>query len=508
MTENDLSELLTAAELASTNADSQSSSDQRFDLIEQIRQHPGLLAAQAEQALRAANLLAASGDPSDLPTVAELAGRAHDAEIDGAGLVYAEAADKVALFSGRPQRYGTVMVEHQGDVVQPPVDPTVSDQEREMLGVPPLGELQQRMQEVSRHLALERADQPGFLPPGERFCRVWAGTDPAALRARMAAERTSAWADGDVLTFVCESPTPVAVTPVFPISSWDAGDGLQVLSLRVERLDEAVITYTFTPLYGGGAMNFSRGSHDGRFRGSAAPEELASNDPLVGTTFEHAVESNALGQPRKVTVYRPPGHQPGDDVPVIYATDGNMFAPYARRLDAAIQAGSCPPVVVVAAHSAPMDQVNGNIRALEYLAGFDDQRFDAHQRFFIVELAAWAETELGVATDPAKRGIFGCSDGGGHALTTAMLHPTKFANVFAYSTGMPPDPATRWDPATHPFVHLCAGTLEGGFHQATEAWAGFLHLQDAGCHFTERVSGHDLIQWCEELPVALARAWG
>jgi enterochelin esterase-like enzyme len=185
-----------------------------------------------------------------------------------------------------------------------------------------------------------------------------------------------------------------------------------------------------------------------------------------------------------------------------------MFAPYARRLDAAIEAGLCPPVIVVAAHSAPMDHISGNIRALEYLTGFDQHRFDAHQRFFIVELAAWAETELGVTADPARRGIFGCSDGGGHALATAMLHPTKFGHCFAYSTGMPPDPSTRWDPATHPTVHLCAGTLEAGFHQATEAWAGFLHLQGAECHFTERVAGHDLIQWAEELPRAIARAWG
>ncbi len=497
MTENDLSALLAAAEAATD----------RFDLLDQLREHPGLAEAEPADTARAAALLAVSGDPADLPTVAQLAGRAHQADVPGAGIVYAEAVDKISLYQGQPQRYGTVMVEHQGDIVQPPVDPTVSDAERAELGVPSMAELQRRMEEVGKQMALERAAKPGYIPQGERFCRVWTDPDPAELRARMATDG-SAWADGDVITFVCESPTPVAVTPVFPISSWDAGDGLQVLSLRVDGLDEAVITYTFTPLTGGGPMGFSRGSHDGRFRGSAAPPELPSNDPLVGTTFEHAVESPALGEARKVTVYRPPGHQPGDDVPVIYATDGNMFAPYARRLDAAIEAGDCPPVVVIAAHSAPMDQINGNIRALEYLQGFDDRRFDAHQRFFIVELAAWAENELGVAADPAKRGVFGCSDGGGHALTTAMLHPAKFGHVFAYSTGMPPDPSTTWDADSYPFVHLCAGTLEGGFHQATEAWAGFLHLQNAGCHFTERVSGHDLIQWCEELPRALARAWG
>lgn len=480
----------------------------RPDAIDQLRNEPVLAELDPGTALRVARLFSVAGDPSDLPIVAELASKAHDAAIDGAGLLFAEAADKICLFSGRPQRYGTVMVEHQGDVVQPPVDPSVSDEQRAELGIPPMAVLQERMAGVTRQLAVERATNPGFLPPGERFCRVWTDPDPAELRERIAAEGASAWADGDVVTFVSESPTPVAVTPVFPIASWDAGDGLQVLSLRVDRLDEAVITYTFTPLDGGPGMNMRRGSHDGRFRGVNAPEELPSNDPLLGTTFEHAVESEALGEPRTVTVYRPPGHQAGDDVPVIYSTDGNMIAPYLRRLDAAIQSAHCPPVVIVAAHSAAMNQIEGNVRALEYLEGFDDARFDAHQRFFIVELAAWAETELGVARQPEKRAIFGCSDGAGHALATARLHPTKFGHVFAYSTGMPPDQATRWNGDTHPFVHLCAGTLEGGFFQATEAWAGFLHLQDAPFHFTERVAGHDLIQWCEELPRAINRAWG
>ncbi len=489
------------------------------ETIDGLRTHPSLLDQVGVAGFRAARLLARSGDPNDLPAVAALAGRANDDGVEGAGPIHAEAVDKLHLFQNRPQPYGTVMVEHQGEIVQPTVDPRTTDEQRLALGLPTLGEMQQRMAEASRRLAVDRA-ATGALPPGQRFARVWTDPGPADLRARLAAEGASAWADGDVLTFVAESDGPVTVTPVFPIETWSVGDGLQVLQVLVERLDEAIITYTFTPVADPGlglsARSFRRGSHDGRFRGPSAPEELPSNDPIVGTTFDHAVESPALGLPRTVTVYRPPGHQPGDDVPVVYATDGNMFAPYARRLDAAIEAGICPPVVVVAAHAAPMNPVEGNIRALEYLQGFDDARFVAHQRFFTVELVAWAETELGAATDPAMRGIFGCSDGAGHALTTSLLNPRAYANTFAYSTGMPPDPDVLaalageegWGAGTHPTVHLCAGTLEGGFHQATAAWAGYLHLQGAPHHFTERVAGHDLIQWAEELPRALARAWG
>ena len=495
-------------DVAAVVATAEGASDsEQFDLLHELREHDQLDNADGQVAFGAARLLAASGDPSDLPSVARLSLQAHQDGIEGAGLIHAEASDKIALYTGRPQLYGTVMLEHQGDIVQPPVDKRISDQERAELGVPPMGELQRRMATLSRRLAVDRATQPGWLPEGQRFCRVWTNPEPAALRSRMATEGTTAWADGDIITFVAESASPVTVTPAFPIETWDAGDGLQVLSLRVERLDEAVITYTFTPTDGMPSTNFRRGSHDGRFRGVNAPPELASNDPLLGTSIEHAVDSDALGEPRKVTVYRPPGHAAGDNTPVIYATDGTMFAPYARRLDAAIQAGICPPVVIVAAHSASFDPIRGNLRAAEYLPGFDEQVYTAHQQFFMDELPAWAEAELGVPSAPTRRGIWGCSDGGGHAAMAARLFPERFGHAFVYSTGMPPDMAYEWTDE-HPFMHLCAGTLEGPFHQATEAWAGYLMLVDAPYHFTERVAGHDLVQWAEELPHAINRAWG
>ena len=296
---------------------------------------------------------------------------------------------------------------------------------------------------------------------------------------------------------------PVFQAPMSRVSDTD----LLVMTMRVERLAEAVISYGFWPLQANGMPQSNRpGGVDGRYRGPDAPAEAPSNRELVGTTFDHALESDALGEPRKVTVYKPPGHSPAEKLPVVYATDGAMFAPYARRLDAAIEAEMSPRVVVVAAHGGPVDH-RGNIRALEYLPQFDPARFDRHQRFFVDELARWATDELGVSNERAERAVFGCSDGGGHALATAQAHSDRFGHVFAYSTGMPPEPYDRWDPDTAPMAHLCAGTLEGPFHLATEAWAGWLSILGVEHHWTERVCGHDLIQWIEELPRAITRAF-
>lgn len=495
MTESQLSELLTAAEQAPP---------EHFDrILLDLRDHPELATISNDNALRAARLLSQSGLYPDLPEAAGLAMRAHRSGVAGAGVLFAELSDKIAAINGQVQPYGTLVVEHQGEMIQPPVDPSVTDEQRHELGLPTLAELTEAATSETRNRARARADDPE-LPDGVAFARIWRDPQAEQLRSRWEAEGVQAWADGNELTFVTEADGPVLVTPVFPLPTWSAGEGLQVLSLRVQDLDRAVITYTFQSALGGG-MSFRRGSHDGRFRGINAPPEVPSNDPVVGSLFDHTIESAFLEGPRTVTVYRPPADQ-GTDLPVIYATDGNMFAPYARRLDACIEAGTCPPVTVVAAHAAPADH-RGNLRALEYLPGFDDRRFDAHQRFFVDELSAWAETELGVPAERDRRVVFGCSDGGGHALATGMLHPERFGHVFGFSTGMPPDGNTRWDPTTHPTVHLCSGTLEDGFHQATQMWGFYLERLGAPHHITARVSGHDLIQWCEELPDAISRAF-
>ncbi|MEM7338251.1 MAG: alpha/beta hydrolase-fold protein [Actinomycetota bacterium] len=515
MSTDSLADLLDAIDAATTvGASPDPSGPDIGALIERIRTHPEIEAMESVDVVdgiiagRVARALAEHGVVPDLPLAAALSHRAHGAGVPDSGRLHARCVDMLNLYQGRPQPYGTVTVEHQGELVQPAVDPATTDDERASLGVVPLAELRAEVQEANRNLARARAADPGAFPPNQRHGRVW--TDPTAdeVRARIAADG-SAWADGDVLTFATEADAPVVVTPVFPIPSWSIGDGLQVLQVRVDRLAEAVITYTFTPTDGAAAMSFRRGSHDGRFRGPAAPEELRSNDPLVGSVIDHQVPSAACGGDRLVSVYLPPSHEAGSvaDLPVIYATDGNMFAPYARRLDAAIDDGWCPPVAVVAAHSAPMDAIQGNQRALEYLPGFDDRRFDAHQRFFVDELRQWAIATLGVQDERDHTAVFGCSDGGGHALATGRLHLDRFGHILAFSTGTPPDPAVAWT-ANHPSVHLCAGTLEDGFFQATSAWAGFLHQVGAPYHFTERVAGHDLIQWAEELPRAITRIWG
>jgi enterochelin esterase-like enzyme len=504
----DLGEVLSALESAGD--------EEAHLLVGQLLRHPELGQAQGADAHRAARAISVYGPPQQLNIAGQLAARAHQQGIPGAGVLFAECADKVSLMSGRPQRYGTVTMQHQGDMVLAPLDGAADDTDRAAVGLPPLQILRDNVDRQNMALARERAAADS-LPRGQRFCRVW--TDPSAeqIRAGLDAHPEGAWADGEVLTLACRSdavgilPGPVFELPMWRVPEADGSpSGLFAVQIRVERLAEAVFGYGFWELGENGMpVSGGRGPVDHRFRGPDAPAELPSHadDALHGTLETHSFASSALRENRPVKVYLPPGHTPEETLPVVYSTDGNMFGPYARRLDAGIVSGAVPRVVVVAPHAAPMDHT-GNERALEYLPGFDDQRFDRHQRFFVQELSEWAEGEFGVSSRREDRAVFGCSDGGGHALATGHMHRERYGHCIAYSTGMPPNEQLRWDPETAPFVHLCAGTLETGFHQATEAWAAWLHFHKSPHDWTERVCGHDLIQWIEELPRAVTRAWG
>jgi enterochelin esterase-like enzyme len=477
-------------------------SDDRPDLdglLDQLRRRTDLA---GDEAAGAAQLLLEHGTFEDLPRAAELAHGAHEAGVDGAGRLFAMAVDRFSVARTRQQRFGTFAFQYRGDYVPAPLDGSVTDEQRRSLGLGGAAELQAEIDEANRAVARRRADQ-GPLEQAETFARVWRDPTEAELRARWEAEGQPVWADGDEVTFVCDRPYAGAIVgPLFEIPMWRVGD-LLVLTVKVHRLAEAVFTYGFWPLDEAGRPAFTeRPEPDGRFRGPQARPAAPTNETMVGTLEEHSFASTSLGRARKVTVYRPPAHTPDESLPVVYATDGQWFAAYARRVDAAIEAGTTPRCVIVAAHSSLA------VRTGEYFPGYDPAAFSRHEHFFLDELIPWAEQTFGVATDRARRAVFGCSDGGAHALTMGLAHPKRFGQVIAYSSGLPPTGNERWADGDAPGIQLCAGVLEGQFFLSTYAWHAFLDMSGVANHWTERVCGHEPLQWVEELPAALTRAFG
>lgn len=316
------------------------------------------------------------------------------------------------------------------------------------------------------------------------------------LRRHRARAGASAWADGDVLHLVIESNAAevyVCCAISLPMQRMDDSK-LWALGLRVRELDRAVISYHFRQI---GTDGREEVSPIEVFRGRDAPETSTAATRLRGEIRRYTIASAALDEARRITVYLPPSARPRASMPVIYAADGQSIDRLALFLEPLIERGSIQPVLLVGADSTAR-------RAEEYLLNERSHIFLAHERFFVEEVADWAERELGAASDADRRAVLGFSNGGAFAIAMGYRHPERFKHVIAFSVGVPFAPPEGELPA----FYLLAGTLEDGFYNTTSTLARALQAAGADTVFRERVSGHDDFVWAEELPAAVRWAFG
>jgi enterochelin esterase-like enzyme len=212
---------------------------------------------------------------------------------------------------------------------------------------------------------------------------------------------------------------------------------------------------------------------------------------LVSETFEY-------GGGRQVTVYVPP------DPPkaIVFAGDGGW---HISRLSEALEAGIAPvpPTMIVGVHGMPDDEGRLN----EYVPGFDEGRFAAHERFFVEDVRRWAQSRFGVALPAERTAVWGASLGGELALAMGFRHPDIYGVVFSASPGggyKPPEVM----PSPIPRTYLVAGMEEEFFLDNAARWA--VALRDAGADvvMTERAGGHGGAFWGEEFPLMVAWAFG
>ena len=193
---------------------------------------------------------------------------------------------------------------------------------------------------------------------------------------------------------------------------------------------------------------------------------------------------------------------------MIYAAEGESVPDFAAVLEPLIADGTVPSILLVGVHSAAgsSSDPSQDLRAQEYLPDQNPTRFAAHERFFVEEVAAWAERELGATTDGQQRAVFGFSNGGVFAAAMGIRHPDRFGHILAFSLGIPPGtPTAATEPAAD--FYLVAGALEEGFHSTTAGFARTLRSLGMMYMFRDRVSGHDYIMWQEEFPGAVSWAF-
>jgi enterochelin esterase-like enzyme len=380
-------------------------------------------------------------------------------------------------------------------------DPYVSDAERAAAGRETVAARMRSLLPANRRRALA-AYAAGGLPDGQELLRVWTPREPAELRDRLGDATYALWASGDVLHLLWRGEAEQVLlgggvqAPMWPV---DGAAGLWEASLRVRRLDEAVITVMVIGL-GAADLPFGRPVTDVMtWHGPRAAVMPAVEGTLAGEVRSETLDSAALRGPRAVTVYVPPGG--AGPLPGCVLADGESVPGFARLLEPAVASGAAPPVLLVGVHNAGGHADASDPRSQEYLPRYRPRRFAAHLSFVTDEVIPWAAREFPVAA--GERWVAGgFSSGAAWAIAAAQRRPDVFGGVAAFSAGVVPK---RVAAASRDVRHyLAAGTLEGGFRAGTLEWAARLRRAGVPCSHHEWAGGHDPYWWDRTLPDALA----
>jgi enterochelin esterase-like enzyme len=349
-------------------------------------------------------------------------------------------------------------------------------------------------------------------PAAETLCRVRRPWTAAELRARLDAGE-SAFRDGDQMTFVYRGEAEgveLGGGIQGPLSRLAETD-LWVLTVRVPRLDEAMVSYFFVPITPG---QRPRGRFTAqRWLGPRAQGFADTTAALQGRIVRDSIDSRHLGQWRGLTIYVPPARGGEPLAGVVFMGDGGAADALGKVIDPLIASGRLPRVLLVGMHSdttrGPRREDDG--RSAEYLMGYldGDPRFLAHERFVMEEVVPWAEAAYELPADASRRAVFGFSNSAAFAVHMGLRHPDRFGKVLAFSPAgaraAQPEGATARGAAA---FYLLGGTLERPFHQKALAWAEVFREMGIRHTVREPVAGHDWAMWQTYFPDALAWAFG
>jgi enterochelin esterase-like enzyme len=341
---------------------------------------------------------------------------------------------------------------------------------------------------------------------------------PNALIERQRKEKSPVWADGDIATFFYRGPAEevqVIFSGDFRSLKRVAGSDVWTMAVTLPDLDRAVFSYSFDPsLKGRPSQNSS--ARSGVWRGAKAPAAAAECLQFKGTLTTREIRSRALGASRKLTVYVPPMHDSNKHNPAIYAADGESVGQFARVLEPLITSGRVRPIILIGVHSGgylgvrdfKKYETHKDLRAQEYFPGINPKRFADHESFFIAEVPAWAEKQLGVSSKSKDRCVFGYSNAGRFAVEMGLRHPDVFGHVFAFSVPGNGHFDFAAGQKEFPRFELAAGTWETIFRKCTVSLDDQLKNRGAAANLSIRVGGHDAALWRDEFAAAALEAFG
>jgi len=157
-------------------------------------------------------------------------------------------------------------------------------------------------------------------------------------------------------------------------------------------------------------------------RNAGLAPEPAHADPIAG---ELVTETFQYDGGRQVTVYVPPA----PPELVVFAGDGQLVSQWGGYVEAA----DVPPTMIVGAYRTDDEDEMARIR--EYSPSFDEERFAAHESFFVDDVRSWVHARFNVALPADRTAVCGVSASGEFALAMGLRQPGVYGAVFCASPG-------------------------------------------------------------------------
>ena len=199
---------------------------------------------------------------------------------------------------------------------------------------------------------------------------------------------------------------------------------------------------------------------------------------MSSTAGELVTEVLTYDGGRQVTAYVPAAAPEA----IVFAGDGQLITSWG----AALEAADLPPTMIIGAHRLEDE----TLRLHEYSPNSDLERFAAHERFFVYDIAAWVRSRFSVRLSVDRTAVFGVSAGGELALALGIRHPDCYGAIFSASPGAGYRPPETM-PSQLPRTYLVAGTREPFFLDNAARWAAALRNANADVVMAERAAGHN-----------------
>ncbi len=157
---------------------------------------------------------------------------------------------------------------------------------------------------------------------------------------------------------------------------------------------------------------------------------------------DNRIWSSALGKPRDLYVYLPPGFDPCQRYPLVMLMHGfaqdevSILLDVLPALDAAIVAGKLPPAII----AAPDGSING--RACLYNAGsfYINSRAGAFEDYLMVDVWNFLHEHYPIRPEREAHVLAGASMGGG----AAFIHGIRHRDRVGVAVGIFPPLNSRW----------------------------------------------------------------